>query len=410
MNGMATRHAPDVRIPLVHLLTGVVAALGGGLVLLWQGPELLRQPLGDLHTLALTHVFTLGWLAMTLMGASYQLVPVLLQVRLPSERLAAAGYPLLAAGAALLVAGFATAHPLLLAVGGALAATALLAHAGHIAATVLRARARPVQRVFFLASAACLALVAVLGSLMAADLRWGFLRVDLLPTHVLAALVGWTALLAIGAAYRLVPMFTLSHGPAENGGLAVAVLLLAAALLLPLRPLLPAPVAALCALPLPVAAGLFLLDQRRLFRARLRAHLDTGMRLSVAGFGYLGLTALAAFLDLAGLVHLPPATLVVLALLGWLGCLIAGQTYKIVPFLVWFRRYARGAGTERVPLLREMYDERLARLGMWSLVAAGLLLAAGTTAGSGLLLRVGALGWVVGYGVLAANMLQVLRA
>ena len=89
---------------------------------------------------------------------------------------------------------------------------------------------------------------------------------------------------------------------------------------------------------------------------------------------------------------------------------MAGQTYKIVPFLVWYRRYAARAGREKVPLLREMYDERLAALGMWGLAAAGLVLAAGAAAGTPWLQRLGAVCWLVGYGVLAWNLGQVLRA
>ncbi len=412
VNSIAAAHAPDVKIPLAHILTGAVAALFGGLLLLWQGPALLRHPLGDFRTLALTHLFTLGWLAMTITGATYQLVPVVLEVRLHSERLARAGYPVLAIGVALMVAGFWAARLTLLIPGALLAAVALLVYAGHMAVTALPSPAHRMHRLFFLGATAYLTLVCILGGLMVAEFRWGFLHVDLLPAHVIAAILGWATLLAMGAAYKLTPMFALSHGHGEGAGTAVFALGASGTLLLLVGAVLgwPASATALIGLPLLGAVVLFLRDQWLFFRSRYKPRLDVGLRLVVVACGYLGLTALLGWADLAGLLRLPPAALVILAVLGWCGCLVGGQTYKIVPFLVWFHRYASQAGREKVPLLREMYDERVAGVGMWGLAAAGLLLSAGTGAGIPWLLRLGALAWLGGYGALAYNLLQVLRA
>ena len=412
MNSMATRHAPDVKVPLAHILTGAAAALAGGLLLVWRGPALLGAPVGDLRALALTHLFTLGWLTMTIVGATYQLVPVVLEVRLRSEGLARSGYPLLLAGIALLVGGFWTGRTGLLIPGALLTAGALLAYAAHLTATVLGATAHRMQRLFFLGATAYLSLVCALGGLMAADFRWNFLRADLLPVHVIAAVLGWVTLLAMGVAYKLTPMFALSHGHGDGAGMVVFGLWFAGTVLLILGVALgwPAPAVAALGLPLVAAIALFLRDQHAFFRTRYRPHLDVGSRLVVAACGYLALTAVAGWLDLAGAVHLPPASLVILAVLGWLGCLVAGQTYKIVPFLVWFHRYAGRAGRERVPLLREMYDGRLAEAGMWGMVGAGLLLAAGVTAAAPWLIRLGGAAWLCGYGVLAYNLMQVLRA
>ena len=412
LNGIATRHAPDVKIPLAHMLTGVCAALLGGLLLFWRGPTLLRQPLGDFRTLALTHLFTLGWLAMTITGATYQLVPVVLEARLYSERLANAGYPALAAGVGLMVAGFWTARLALLVPGAFLAASALLVYAGHIAVTVLRSPAARVYRRFFLAATAYLALVCVLGGLMAASFRWGFLRADVLPAHVIAAVMGWVTLLAMGVAYKLTPMFALSYGHGEARAPTVFALAAGGTLLLLAAALFgwPRPVVAVAALAPAGAAALFLRDQWRFFHSRHKPRLDVGLRLVAVACFHFALTAALGWAALAGVLRLWAATLVVLAVLGWLGCLVAGQTYKIVPFLVWFHRYSTRAGRKRVPLLREMYGERLAGIGMWGLAAAGPLVAAGVASGVAALARAGALARLAGYGVLAYNLLQVLRA
>ncbi len=412
MQSIATKHAPDVRLPLVHILSGALAAVLGGLCLLAWAPGLLAQPLGDFHTLAVTHLFTLGWLAMTLTGASYQLVPVVLEVRLPSERLARAGYPVLAAGIAAMVAGFWTVRPLLLIAGATAVAAALSVYAVHITLTVLRSRAHRMYRLFFLGATAYLVVVLALGVTMAANLRWGWVHIDLLPAHVVAAALGWLTLLAMGVTYKLVPMFALSHGHGEGQGTVVFGLTAGGALLLFAGALDGWPPAALAAAGLvPLGAVvLFLRDQWIFFRTRYKPRLDVGLRLSALAFVYLGLVAALAWLSLAGLVRLGHGVLVILALIGWLGCLMGGQTYKIVPFLVWYHRYAGRAGREKVPLLREMYDERLAGFGMWALAAAAALLALGAATGLSDLERLGALSWLVGYGILGTNLVQVLRA
>ena len=117
--------------------------------------------------------------------------------------------------------------------------------------------------------------------------------------------------------------------------------------------------------------------------------------------------AIVQWLSLAGVWRPGHGAPVILGLLGWLGCLIAGQAYKIVPFLVRYR--ASRAGRENVPLLRDMYDERAARVGMWGVVAAALLLTVGAAGGVPARERLGAAGCPFGYGVLAWNLVQVLR-
>lgn len=412
MNSIATRHAPDVKLPLAHIFTGIAAALLGGVALLLWAPGLLARPAGDFRTLAVTHLFTLGWLAITITGASYQLVPVVLEVRLRSEPLARVGYVALCIGVAGMVAGFWSTAMGLLAAGATLAAAALLTYGVHIIATSLQAGAHRMHRLFFLGATVFLIVVCLLGALMALGFRLGFSPGNLFLAHITAAVLGWASLLAMGVAYKLVPMFALSHGHGEGRGTAVFFLTFWGAALLVLGAALhwnaPA-MAAIGLLPLG-AVGLFLWDQWIFFRRRHKPRLDVGLRLAAIGCGYLGLTAVVTWLALAGIWRPGHGVPVILALLGWLGCILGGQTYKIVPFLVWFHRYSGRAGREQVPLLRDMYGERLASAGMWGLSVAGLLVATGAAFGVGPLERLGALGWVVGYAIVAVNMLQALQA
>ena len=50
--------------------------------------------------------------------------------------------------------------------------------------------------------------------------------------------------------------------------------------------------------------------------------------------------------------------------------LIIGQMYKIIPFLTWYHKYSSKAGLEKVPTLKEMYNERLCHVEYYLMLAA----------------------------------------
>ena len=60
-------------------------------------------------------------------------------------------------------------------------------------------------------------------------------------------------------------------------------------------------------------------------------------------------------------------------LLGFISAMITGHLYKIVPFLVWFERFAPLVGKEKVPMLHEMYPKEAASFFFW-FTAAGVVL------------------------------------
>ena len=81
-------HAPSVTLPLRFMITGVVALFIGVAFLLLR-PEMLATYHYNQYVIAATHLFVLGWICTIVMGAMYQLVPVALETKLYSEKLAA---------------------------------------------------------------------------------------------------------------------------------------------------------------------------------------------------------------------------------------------------------------------------------------------------------------------------------
>ncbi|GAB5602665.1 hypothetical protein FJNA_11900 [Thermus sp. FJN-A] len=320
-------------------------------------PEALtlpRHPLG----LAMAHLFLLGLGVGVLLGAMHQLVPVVLEVPLFRPEW---GYPVMllwALGVGLLATGFAR-DPSLVPWGGALALSALLFFAYHMLLTFLKAPrwnrvATALAWVVFY-----LVLTPLLGLLQALSQRYGFYDPERLAWHLLSGLGGIFLLSIVGVGYKLVSMFTLTHGVDEG---ALGLFLWAANLgILGL-----AMGEGLGYLLLLLAYALALYDARRILKNRMKRALDIGVRHYLAGLFFLGLSLLA--------LPLSPGVSALWFALGFVGLVVTGMLYKILPFLVWTHRYAPRAGKEKVPLLKEMLPEGAGYLA-GGLLAFGALLA-----------------------------------
>jgi len=414
MAGLGTRHAPSFRLISAHFALGLVGMLGFAAALLWRGAAVeghFFQP----TLLGLTHLCVLGWLLPVAIGAMHQLIPVVFEVPVRSERLAWLAFALYLPGAL----GFMTrlwAFDLgwLFIVSAGLLAAAIILYTVNLLATLARASHVSLTGAYVIAALGYLVLAACLGFALAYNLHRPYLYIDhvrVLRAHAHAAGLGFFGLLVMGVAYRLLEMFLLSHVSALGlGWLALGALNLALAALLTNFVFGQVAVLTWCG----VAAALvgvvaFLLQVRRLYRARIKRSTDAAWLHSLASFGYLALAAaVGAAIALAGL----PAALrqrlelgyAVLFLPGFVGSIVVGQLYKIVPFLIWFHRFSAYVGLKKVPSASELLAPRpqWAQLG---LMHAGLaLLAAGVVAPSAPLRLGGALLFAASAALHARNL------
>ncbi len=362
-----------LRLPLSLLLSGAIASVLLGIGAIFVLPEALTDPQA-LHVLALVHTATLGWWTMTIMGAMYQLVPVVLVTRLRAVPLAYCQMLLYLIGVVLLVSGFWFNRIALLASGGTLVVVAATLFAVHLLETILLAPRRPLTAAYLVASLVYLLVVVNLGLTAALNFRWGFLGASayrLLFAHLVVGLGGWLGLTVIGVSYKLVPMFALAHRSSERFGWGLLILLNLSlpGLALSLGLAGPAGMVDLVGGVLALALLGFVYDFWRMLRARRKQTIDVMQRFAVAAPGYLALgvllgSAIVAFHldDAFGPLWLATAYLL---LMGWIGQSVLGNLQKIVPFLVWNQRYASRIGREKVPLLRDLIHLPTARLAFW---------------------------------------------
>ncbi|RTH11833.1 hypothetical protein CSW43_06145, partial [Thermus scotoductus] len=296
-----------------------------------------RHPLG----LAGAHLFLLGFGVGVLLGAMHQLLPVVLETPLYRPEW---GYPVMvlwSLGVVLLASGFAWV-PSLVPWGGGLVLVALLFFAYHVYLTFRQAPrwnrvATALAWVVFY-----LVLTPFLGLLQALSQRYGFYDPERLTWHLLAGLGGVFLLSILGVGYKLLSMFTLTHGVDER----VLGLLLFAANLGFLGLAMGERLGYLLLL---LSYALALYDTWRILKNRMKKALDIGVRHYLLGLLFLGLALLA--------LPFNPVWAALWFALGFVGLVVTGMLYKILPFLVWTHRYAPRAGKEKVPLLKEMLPE-----------------------------------------------------
>jgi hypothetical protein len=384
---LSLEQTPPLSVPLRFFLTAPLFGMAAALLALWLGPEVMGsrwQP----GVLAFTHMLTLGFLAMVMFGAMFQLLPVLVgvQLRWPVPT-SAAIHLLLSGGTLLLAAAFLSDHN-----AWFIAAAAVLVLALGLFIVVIGHALWQARSTHETVCAMKLALVA-----LAATLLLGVLLVlanvgsDLAPlralidVHLAWGLPGWAGLLLVGVAYQVVPMFqiTAEYAPRLRRWFAWAVLLLLVAWSLAFLHL-----PALAWLPgsgLAAAFVLFAVVTLRLQHKRLRRLPDV-----TVDFWYLGLACLLLAAGLWLLHRFAPQLIRaqwfhlwwgVLVLIGGAGAVISGMLYKIVPFLIWLhlnnRMQQAGLWQGDIPTMRQVIAERSARRHLYLHGAATVLLLAG---------------------------------
>jgi phage shock protein PspC (stress-responsive transcriptional regulator) len=418
-NSVDTTQQPPMTVPLRHFVVGLGLLLAG-----------IVSGLADVFgvapgTVRVVHIHLLlaGWVCVTIMGAMTQFVPVWSGTALHSQRLPTLQLWAVTVG----IIGFATSL-----LGGALTWVPVFGAAMlvgfwifvyNIGRTLLSLPAYDVTERHFGLALGFFAFVATLGFLLAVDFvapmfsRLPVSRASVIGSHATLAVFGAVMTTVLGALYQLATMFTQTdlHGAdnhlrrIEEWGYPLGVVGLAVGRLLGTAALARAGGVLMTVSLL----GFSLILARRLHETQVEW---TPMlsRYAVAAPA----VALWAVLTLRAWIAAPlarsallgaPGTSHLLAV-GVVGSVVFGTLYHVVPFIIWVHRYSDLLGYEPVPMVDDLYSDRLAAVdfafttgGTVTLVASALMgLPSPSVAVGGGLFAVGALCFV-------ANMGQVLR-
>lgn len=379
---LSLEQAPPISIPLRYFLTAPFFGIAAALLVVWFGPEMFSSR-WSAQTLALTHLLTLGFLALVMCGALLQMLPVLAGIPVPRVVLVGGlAHVLISIGTLGLASGFLLGSQfwfkfavIVLGVGFSIYITAVV---------VALWRVKTVNATVTGMRMALLSLIVtlMLGVILASTLAgWSTRSSPLLYTdiHLVWGILGWIALLLIGVSFQVVPMFQVTpeypkwmrrwlprslliglsiwtvlyatavkYGAAQSWSIAWLVILLAGYII-------------------------FAIITLRLQQRRQRKIVDVTLmfwRVGVIGIPVSFMVWISGrlFSDLTTVVDLD-LLLGVCILFGSAIPLMNGMLYKIVPFLSWFhlqnRQMATMCMSVKIPNMKQFLPDKLSKRQFW---------------------------------------------
>jgi len=349
--------APPFKLIVPYFLIGVFSFLFCTMYLF--GININELHFLNPNVLSLVHMFLLSFVMMIIFGAMAQLIPVTLEVGHYCLKLYYIIYPLLSLGTVLMVFGFS--FHILLPFGGLFMAMALFIF--EFFATI-----KKVKKFNNIIKSLVLAHIFLFfGLLIGISLSLGYaglINIDMfsfLKAHVYLLLLGYVCILIMALALVLMPMFSLSHNFSKTptnfavSSLGIAVLLLVYASLFDLDSL------SIFAYGLSILALLsFFYQCYILYNTRVKKHLDIYVKFLFVSF-YSLLASIVLFI-IYFYQNMQQYLLAAAFLLffGFFAFLIIAHIYKIVPFLVWFDKFAPLVGKEKVPMLKDIVPQKSA--------------------------------------------------
>lgn len=386
-------------VPLLFWISGVLGILTGLWRLTTVADLLLAGRIGAGGVLGAVHSFTLAGFTMLMMGALYQLVPVLLNVApVPTNRVVIQ-WGVYSLGLVGFLLGLLTGKSGLLGIGGVGVVLGLLLFIGNVSERLWRRTAFNVTAWFFTSALGYLLLTVVMGGLLVLRYTTGHPSFPHeVSVHMAIALGGWFGLLVCGTSYRLWQMFGLKHQEPRYwlmtwGCVNGAIILWTIGLI--------SGTESVRAVGWLVQWAGFLTYVWAIVRAGMghkRTMRDPALRTLVLSIASLGaFEVLGSWALIGHSEHLWIDAWIAYGL-GWVGLSFLGFAQKIVPFMIWLHRYAHVHGQGKMPRLEDIWRPTLAYPPMGAVGLGIAILLLSTADASPLLFRLGTyligLGWL----------------
>jgi hypothetical protein len=368
--------ATNIKLPISFIVYALLAFVSSQIIFTMNSSEMLNGQFRIPEIWMGAHFLLLGFAVMVAMGAMYQLVPVAFLTPIWSERFGIIQFGVTALGVALLsiLLSF---QPTKAIFGGILVIVGIIMFILQMFLTILKQKNKSTMTYIVLAAITSLLLTIAAGFLLAWNIANGGIanHQSILYSHIVLGVAGWFSLLIFGFSYKLVPMFSLSHGFRMKWAKPMLILyILGLIVLIGSFWLHLSYLTNIAWLFLLLGFTFFVMDIKEILQKRVKKKLDKPFLFSIFAIGNGFIIHLSAFV--ASILNVTNATfwgwLVFLYIFSWIIFSILGYLYKIVPFLWWTHKYADRIGKEKVPTLKEMIHEK-ASFFILILFAIGLL-------------------------------------
>ncbi|MCO5249090.1 MAG: cytochrome C oxidase subunit I [Chitinophagales bacterium] len=356
------------KVVLPFYATGALSLVIGTIYLLFHTHIFFEHNFHP-HTLALTHIMALGWGTMLIFGASYQLLPVLIEGKLSSDFLGYLTYIFTLLGVPVLVYGFYTFKTgLPLQIGAVLVNIGVLCYLFNVFESAVESERRDVHAWYIVTAALWLFTTTFFGLLLVFNFTKSILpdnSVSYLALHAHLGLIGWFLMLVIGVGSRLIPMFLISKYK-NNTILWIIYALVNMSLIsfILIKTLhLPANFDYLSIALALSGIVLFAYHCWAAYKVRIRKAVDEQMKISLTAVGQMLLPIVTLLVILAILPVGKDNHIVILygfcIFFGWITALIFGMTFKTLPFIVFKKVYNRKKHKGRPPIPKDLFNDKV---------------------------------------------------
>ncbi|MEX1030392.1 MAG: hypothetical protein WDZ91_10195 [Paenibacillaceae bacterium] len=353
-----------LKLSMLYFSTGMIMFLVAMVCAVWILPELVRaQSMRMPDGWFLAHLLLLGWATTVAMGASFQLVQVVMRTSLFSRKMGYIQYVLYTIGYVAMITGFLAGEKLIV-IGGTSVAAAVLLYAINMVMTFIRAKEWNIFVFGVCLSIMALLLTIALGIRMGLSFAYeGYSNhyEVILGSHLWFGIAGWLSGFIIIFSIKLLPMFYVSSKKPELstywliGLFHVGVWLQALALWSNMDWVAIGGSACMY-----VALGWFILyvyDIRRKSRSKRPVGVVSIALHLISVIVLLFILANGYDLLFRSYSHLYEI-LITIVVLGWFSPTILSYLSKILPFLWWAHRYQTKEEKKNAVLLTNMLPER----------------------------------------------------
>lgn len=416
MNLTSTQKAPDANLVIPHFMTGGISLVIVTFLLLLFPSALLQHYFNPI-ILAATHLLVLGFITMICFGALYQLLPVILDVKLYSEKIGFLTFFFLLLGVLLLVVAFwLLQFDTLFYIAGTCISLSVFLFLFNVVLTIKQDTKYSIEKNFVLAASVWLFITILLGFTFGLNLKFSFFKIshlELLKLHAHIGIFGWFTQLIIGIGSKLFPMFLLSY-EASRKPLKIAFYTINLGLLLGL---LAATLTFkwginLAVILVLVAIGCFLYFIFKTYTKRVKKSIDYGMKKAVLAVSFL----LIPFLLISGFYLFNAKGFSIsfslvygfMLLVGFISMLVMGLTYKTLPFIIWLKLYKEFVGKNKIPMPKDLYSERLQIIQFVLFVSGFLTIVFGIISTSKISIQIGTIFLFIASICYLINLLKII--
>jgi len=408
MNGISRDFAPPFKLIAPYFLVGSIFYFVSAISLFFFSADSSYSEMG---LIAWVHLYLLGFVMMIIFGAMAQLVPVVIEVGHAAVDFFYIIYPLLTVGTVMMVAGFSLV-PVLLPFGGLMVLVSMAIFATDLFWTLKRGEHKSIV-VSVMGSSNIFLLLGIMSGFVMALAFGGLLDIDphhWLKAHVFAVFGGYVILTIMGLSMVLLPMFGLSHGFDERPMQWSYRLMLLGVPAVMLGSLVGVTFLEWLGIALVlVALNSYFYQVYLIFKTRARKENDVWVKSLFYAYGTLLLSVLFSVVYFFGGSEAWLMSSGWLLIAGFAGFLITSHLYKIIPFLVWFERYAPLVGKQKVPMLHEMVPKKQADAQMVFTASGVSLIAVALLVGSDALFYAGSSAVVVGASYLLYSVYTMMQ-